>query len=340
MKKRKNRFIPGLIGLLLAFPMGGAAQGNKASNAPTTDGNVAPETVKTDHEPSFKVAVNVVNVFLNVKGEHNAPRAGLNKEDFEVFEDGVKQNIKYFRLMTDQPLTLGVLVDTSGSELFMINAEKEAGSQFLKEVIRERDLAFLINFDVNVELAQDTTSSVRELRDALDKLKINSPPSGSTGIPGIGQGPIPTSRPRGTALYDAIYLASREKLGSEVGRKAIIILTDGLDNGSKMKLTDAIEAAQRADAICYVILVWDRNYGNGSGEMKKLAETTGGRVIEAQDARQLKQAFDQVSTELRTQYSLGYTPLNAKLDGSFRKLEIKTKAGKVQARRGYYAVEK
>src|SRR5205085_6881639 len=125
-----------------------------------------------------------------------------------------------------------------------------------------------------------------------------------------------------TALYDAIYLASREKLASEAGRKAIIILTDGLDEGSRLRLEDAMEAAHKSDSIVYVILVWDPHYGNGSSPMKKLTESTGGRVIDANTPKDLKEAFDQVARELRSQYSIGYTPTNIKRDGTFRKGEI------------------
>src|SRR5207237_6572151 len=138
-----------------------------------------------------------------------------------------------------------------------------------------------------------------------------------------------------TALYDAIYLAGQEKLASEVGRKAMIILTDGVDEGSRVKLREAIEAAQKADAICYVLLIFDRGFQPpGDREMRQLSEETGGRMIEVGDRQdKLKDAFDQIANELRSQYSIGYTPTNAKHDGTFRKLEIKAKAARVQARK-------
>jgi VWFA-related protein len=164
----------------------------------------------------------------------------------------------------------------------------------------------------------------------------------------LGGGPLPTSdNPRGTLLYDAIWLGAREKLASEVGRKALIILTDGEDQGSQETIKSAVEAAQRADAMVYVILIADRGFyfsgGMGYGgdrAMRDLARDTGGRAIEAgNDERKLKEAFDQISAELRSQYNLGYTPTNTKLDGKFRKVEIKTKQKdyKVQTRSGYYA---
>ena len=291
---------------------------------------------------TFKVDVGVVNIFFNVKDKHGALIPNLKKEDFEIFEEGKPQTVKYFAAESNLPLTLGILIDTSGSQMRVLPMEQEVGSAFLKQVLRDKDLAFLINFDIDVELDQDFTNSTRDLRSGLDKMKINT--SVNTGIPGMGGGPVPISNPKGTLLYDAIYLAADEKLKHEVGRKAIIVLTDGEDNGSKLKVRDAIEAAQRSDTICYVLLIADRGgfyQGFGSGEMRKLTEETGGRMIEVgNDQRKLQQAFDQISNELRSQYSLGYTPTNTARDGKFRQIEIKTKAGKVQARKGYYASKK
>ncbi|HZU23396.1 MAG TPA: VWA domain-containing protein, partial [Terriglobales bacterium] len=164
-----------------------------------------------------------------------------------------------------------------------------------------------------------------------------------------GQGPVPqSSTPRGTLLYDAVYLASNEKLANEVGRKAMIILTDGQDQGSRETISDAIEAAHKSDAMCYVLLIADRNfYGFGMGyhgdrEMRKLAEETGGRVIDVgNNEKKLKEAFDQISNELRTQYNIGYSSTNPRRDGSFRRIQIKPVNGdyKVQARAGYYATK-
>ena len=152
---------------------------------------------------------------------------------------------------------------------------------------------------------------------------------------------------RATLLYDAIYLGANEKLKNEVGRKAMIIFTDGEDQGSRLRIQDAIEAAQKADTICYVILIADRGFYGGFGysgdtEMRRLAEATGGRVIEVGNKQdKLKQAFDQIQNELRSQYNIGYTPTNMKLDGSYRKIQIHTKGDyKVQARQGYYAIAK
>jgi VWFA-related protein len=293
-----------------------------------------------DQVPTFKAGVDVVNIFFTVR-KGNTLIPNLKKEDFQVSEEGKPQVIKFFTAESNLPLTMGIMIDTSGSMQRVLDAEKELGSQFVKQTLSPKDLAFLINFDVNVELAQDMTSDAQQIARAMNETKINVGGGGYGGVPGIGQGPVPIGRARGTALYDAIYLASNDKLASEVGRKALIILTDGNDQGSKMNLRDAIEAAQRSDAMCYVILVADPMFGGAdSGDMEKLANETGGRVIEVgSKPEKMKEAFDRISQELRSQYSIGYSPTNKAKDGSFRRVEIKTAAGKVQARRGYYALK-
>jgi VWFA-related protein len=294
---------------------------------------------------TLKVNVDVVNIFCNVKDKHGALVPNLTKNDFEISEDGKPQSLKYFASEANQPLTLGLLIDTSGSQQRVLPMEQDAASQFLDEVIRPNDLAFVIDFDVDVNLEQDFTNNKHQLRQAIEQAKINTG-GGGGGLPGLGQGPFPTSgTPRGTLLYDAVYLAANEKLAHEVGRKAMILLTDGEDQGSKLRIQDAIEAAQKADAICYVILIADRGFYGGMGysgdsQMHKLSEETGGRVIDVGNKpEKLRQAFDQIAAELRTQYLLGYTPTNQKRDGTFRKISIKTTKEdlKLQARKGYYA---
>jgi VWFA-related protein len=300
---------------------------------------------KQDDLPTFKSQVNVVNLFFNVKDKHGMLIPNLSKDDFTVLEDGKPQTIKYFTAETNQPLTLGIMIDSSASQERVLDYEKDAGYEFLKQVLNDKDMAFVISFDVNVDLLQDFTNDNKSLKSALNRARINTGGGGGS-LPGLGGGPFPTSTaPRGTLLYDAIYLGAHDKLSSEVGRKAMIILTDGEDQGSQLKIRDAIEAAQKADTICYVILIADRGfYAGGYGgdrSMKDLANNTGGRVIEASNkADKLRKAFDDIAKELRSQYSIGYTPLNSKLDGSFRKIEIRTKEGyKIQTRSGYYAIK-
>jgi len=298
---------------------------------------------------TLQVNVNVVQLFFNVKDKKGALIPNLKKEDFHIFEDGKPQTIKYFAAESNLPLTLGILIDSSGSQARVLDMEKEVGGDFLSQILRDKDLAFVISFDVDVDLLQDFTNSVRLLKTALNTAKINTGGGGGTGIPGLGGGTIPTQgTPRGTLLYDAVYLASHDELAQQVGRKAMVLLTDGEDQGSRLKIRDAIEAAQKSDSIIYVLLCADRGfYGfggySGDREMKKLTEETGGRVIEVGNKfEKLKQGFDQVANELRSQYNIGYTPINSKLDGSYRKVQIQTdnKDYRIQARAGYYAVPK
>ncbi len=332
-----------LVCLILGSSLWMAAQSqNPPAQAPAQDQQAQPPS---NEEPlqTFHAQVNVVNLFFNVKDKHGMLIPSLTKDDFQVFEDGKPQTIKYFSSESNQPLTLGIMIDTSASQSRVLEIEQESCAEFLHSVLRAKDLAFVINFDVDVDLDQDFTNNVRELTRALNKMEINAGMGG--GPPGLGGGPVPTT-PRGTLLYDAIYLGANEKLKNEVGRKAMIIFTDGEDQGSRLRIQDAIEAAQKADTICYVILIADRGFYGGFGysgdsDMHKLAEQTGGRVIEVGNKEEkLKQAFDQIQNELRSQYNIGYTPTNTKLDGSYRKIQIRAKDYKVQARQGYYAMAK
>jgi len=351
-----------MTGLVTALSLAVSAQDTPplgSSTGPTYNTNSPPSSSSNPNDQSqdqsqdqsaatLKVNVEVVQLFFNVKDKHGALIPHLNKENFDIFEDGKQQTIKYFKAESDLPLTLGILIDSSGSQTRVLDMEKEVGGSFLESILRPKDEAFVISFDVDITLLQDFTTSVSRLRHALNEARINTGGVSCAGGPIGPQGPIPCSStgPRGTALYDAVYLASHDEFSHEVGRKAMILLTDGEDEGSRLKIKDAVEAAQKADAICYVLLIADRGfYGfggyHGDYEMKKLTQETGGRVIEVGNKiDKLRQAFDQIAQELRSQYNIGYTPTNAARDGSFRKVEIKPKDGdyKVQARSGYYAV--
>src|SRR6478609_2555905 len=334
-----------------AVPVALAQQLPHLAGTPDPD-KPSPESQNDERDQSvgtLKVNVNVVQLFFNVKDKKGGLIPNLTKNDFKVSEDGSPQTIKYFTAESDLPLTLGILIDSSGSQRQVLEMEKEVGANFLNEILRPKDLAFVISFDVESNLLQDSTNSPRLLRAALNSARINAPPSSCGGLPGAGGGPLPcSSNPKGTVLYDTVYLAAHDQLAKEVGRKAMILLTDGEDQGSQLKINDAIEAAQKADSICYVLLIADRGfYGfggySGDREMKKLAAETGGRVIDVGNkADKLKEAFDQIAQELRSQYNVGYTPSNAALDGTFRKVEIHTtkKDYKIQSRTGYYAVPK
>jgi VWFA-related protein len=345
--------LPLLRASLLVLLFAGLATASAQQAAASSDNRPDPNHQDQDQDQSaatLKVNVNVVQLFFNVKDKRGALIPSLTKNDFQVLEDGKPQTIKYFAAESNLPLTLGILIDSSGSQARVLDMEKQVGGEFLSQILRDKDLAFVIDFDVNVELLQDFTSSVHALKNALNSARINTAGGSGTGIPGLGGGTVPTQgAPRGTLLYDAVYLASHDELAQQVGRKAMILLTDGQDEGSQLKIKDAIEAAQKSDSIVYVLLCADRGfYGgfggySGEGDMKKLTQETGGRVIEVGNKyEKLKEGFDQIANELRSQYNIGYTPTNPALDGTFRKVEIHAtdKDYKIQSRAGYYAVPK
>jgi VWFA-related protein len=294
---------------------------------------------------TLKVEVNLVNILFNVRDKKGGLVGSLNKDDFKVFEDGKEQEIKYFNRETDLPLTIGLLIDVSASQMNLIEIEKNAAYQFFGSVLRKQDLAFLISFGEESELLQDYTNSPKLLRAGLEGLHVSS------GVGGFGPGPVPTiSQPRGTVLYDAVYVASADELKGQVGRKVLVLITDGEDEGSKYKISQAIEAAQKADAIIYGFYYVDRRFymsrgmvfgGSSDSALRQMSEDTGGHVFHIDNKLTLQDAFTQLQDEMRSQYAIGYTPTNPAKDGTFRKLEVKTsnKDWKVQARKGYYAIK-
>jgi VWFA-related protein len=293
---------------------------------------------------AITVDVNVVNILASVHDKHVGLIGNLSKDDFTVLEDGKPQTIKYFTRETDVPLTIGLLVDVSASQRNLIDIERRAAHEFFSQVLRKKDEAFLISFGEDSELLQDYTKSPRLLQDGLNQLRVNS------GVSGIGPGPVPTvGQPRGTVLYDAVYLAAHEKLRPEVGRKAIVLITDGIDEGSKLNIKDAIEEAQKSDAVIYSIDYFDPSaYGGGlffghlnDGALRQMSEETGGRVYHVDRKHTLEDVFKQLQDEMRSQYSIGYSPTNPAKDGTYRRLDVKVsdKNLKVQARKGYYAIK-
>src|SRR5271166_1691987 len=345
--QRRVLAVVALGAMCLATPFARAQQPAGQQTSPQTPAQPPAAGQKSDdsQQPTetLKVNVNVVQLFFNVKDKHGALIPNQTKDDFEIAEDSKPQTVKYFTAETNLPLTLGILIDSSGSQLRVLDMEKEVGGAFLKQILTDKDEAFVIDFNIDASLLQDFTRDVHRLQKALNSVKINA--GFTTGpIPGAGGGPVPTATQAGTVLYDAVYLSAHDMLAKEVGRKAMILLTDGEDEGSKLKIRDAIEAAQKADAIVYVLLCADRGFYGGMGysgeyDMRKLTEATGGRVINVGNKfDKLRDAFDQVAAELRSQYNIGYTSTNTKLDGSYRKIEIKNKQGyKIQSRAGYYA---
>jgi len=298
---------------------------------------------KPEQAPSttLKVSIEIVNVYAVVEDKKKHLIPDLKKEDFELEEDGRPQEIRYFSRETDTPLTIGIMVDTSPSQGRVLGIEQEEAKAFLHQVLRPKDLAFVLHFDVEVELLQDFTGDQRLLAHAIDETVING------GGHGVMPGPFPTSDSGGaTHLYDAVYLASNELLRNEVGRKVLILLTDGEDQGSRVKVETALESAQKSDVINYSVDIVDRPfYGihstgfSGDSVLRKLSDDTGGRVISVNRSKDASAAFQEIANELRTQYLLGYTPTSTKHDGSFRKIRLTVRNGdyKVQSRRGYYA---
>lgn len=291
--------------------------------------------------PTIKVDVNLVNLLCTVRSKNGGLIGNLEQRDFTVFEDGKQQEIKNFSRETDQPITIGLLVDVSGSQERLIETEKRAAHDFFTHVLRQKDEAFLISFGVDADLLQDSTNSPRLLLDGLNQLRL------SVHVGGVQPGPVPTMQNNaGTVLYDAVYLAADEKLKGDVGRKAIVVITDGVDEGSKLTRDKSIEAAQRADSIIYSIFYQDvaayGPFGGGGGglsELTRMSGDTGGRVFRVDRKYTLDDVFKDLQDEMRSQYSISYSSTNTKRDGSFRKIDLRVagKDNKVQTRKGYYA---
>ena len=317
------------------------AQEAPSPGGPPPASNAAAQPINQDDVQTLKVNVNLVNVYFSVR-DKNGFLTNLHKDDCSIYENKDLQKTKNFTQEKNLPLTIGILLDTSGSQMHVLPLEQQSGAEFLKDVLTPKDEAFLISFDINVNLLSDYTNSPREIKRSIDSAEINTG-AGTGSITGNGTA-------RGTLLYDAVYLAAHDKLRQEAGRKILVLLTDGGDQGSQENLKTATEAAQKANAIIYVILIADRGFYGGGGfginladsgarDMERLAGETGGRVINVgNNGKKLEEAFDQIQDELRTQYLASFTPTNPKIDGTFRNLNITCQPGqKIQARKGYYA---
>lgn len=353
----------------------------------------------------FSTSVKVINVLATVRDKDGKIVKGLTKDDFVLNEDGRAQTIQYFTQSSDLPLTLGLLIDTSGSERRNISTERDASYKFLEAVLRpEKDKAFIIHFDREVELLQDLTSSRARLEKALDLLQASDPQQnagngndpndnggnqggnrgggsggtwggggigiggGGLGFPGgrgggmggggrRGGGGAGRGHGGGTKFFDAVYLAGDEILSKQQGRKAVIMLTDGEDNGSKETIESAIHSAQRAEMLGYSIHIADNESGfsrgfggggyggrGGGGDrpdgkkiLKQISKATGGGYFEFK--KSLDDIYSQIDEELRNQYSIGYTSDKPEGDGGFRKIDltVKQKGLVVQSRDGYYS---
>lgn len=269
----------------------------------------------------------MVNVLCTVSDKRGALVTDLDKEDFEVREDGRKQEIRYFTRETDLPLTIAMLLDVSGSVRSVLADEREAAGQFFDTVLRPTDHALLLGFSSTLVLWQDFTPSSQRLKSALAQLHAIR----FRGLPPVGQ-PMP-----GTLLYDAVYQTAKGKLDGVPGRKAMLIVSDGLDNGSQKHLDDAVQAVQATNTIVYGVC-YDQKFF-GCAFLNSLARPTGGRMFMTGKKQTLDEIFKIIEEELRSQYSIGYVPANAAHDGKFHKLDVRvlTRGLRVSSRRGYYA---
>ena len=325
-------------------------------------------------QPKIAVEVKTVSVLATVRDKHGKTISNLNKDDFTLTEDGRPQPIDYFARESDLPLRLGLLVDTSLSQRRVLEQERNASYSFLDHLLRpDKDQAFVIHFDREVELLQEFTPSRPKLQAALQLLQIPEFDSGrggggsGAGYPGGGSGGgggRGRQRGGGTLLYDAVYLAGDEIMSKQQGRKAVIILSDGVDHGSKEGLSTAIEMAQRSDTVVYSILFKDdEGYGNpgirmggmgGSGRrggrfpqqerpdgkkvLQQISKETGGRLFEVSKKETIEKIYADIEEELRNQYSLGYAPDKDAGPGYHKiQLTVKQKDLVVQARDGYYS---
>ncbi|HEX3742198.1 MAG TPA: VWA domain-containing protein [Terriglobales bacterium] len=356
------------------------------SGQQSPDSQSQPEPQQT---PPIAVNVKVVNVLATVRDKHGKIVSNLTQNDFTLEEDGKPVTIRYFANETNLPLTLGLLVDTSMSQRRVLDQERAASKTFLDQVLHEKDTAFLIHFDKEVELLQDLTASRAKLESALEALKTpeptqedNPPDNGGGsggGWPGGGRsgggGGRHGGHHAGTLLYDAVYLASNELMAKQQGRKALIILSDGVDRGSKESLETAIESAQRANTIVYSVLFKDNEEsgnrggfgfpgmggggpGMGGGRrgggrrepeeerpdgkkiLTRISKETGGRMFEVSKKQPIDQIYSSIQEELRSQYNLGFMPDKSDPAGYHKLLlKAKPKDSTVQAREGFYIGE-
>jgi Ca-activated chloride channel family protein len=273
---------------------------------------------------TYRVSVDLVNVLCSVFDKNtNSFITNLARDDFSIYEDGQKQEIKNFARETNLPLTIAMLIDTSDSVAPKLKFEQEAAISFFQSILREKDRAMLVEFDSGVTLLQDFTSDPNKLARQIRKLRAAG----------------------GTALYDAIYMACDEKLIRETGRKAIVILSDGDDESSNASYQQALEMAIRAESTVFAISVSKGGFfgveGSKEGDtvLKDMARETGGKPFFPFKLDELDDAFRQINQELRSQYNIGYYSTNTRRDGSYRKIEIRVseKGLKLNHRKGYYA---
>jgi VWFA-related protein len=288
-----------------------------------------------DEQPTFKTEVKVVNLLATVRNKKGAFVSDLGKDDFSVLENGRPQTIQYFSRQSDLPLTIGLMIDTSMSQKRVMEAERIASYTFLEQVLREKkDQVFIMQFDLSPILRQDLTSSFLKLSEALQR--VDTP----------NMNDLRSQTGGGTMLYDAMFKGSKEIMMNQTGRKALIVLTDGVDTGSEATIVDAIEAAQKADTLIYSILFSDEGFygifsgeANGRNVLVRMSRETGGGFFEVSKKQSLDAIFTQLQEELRSQYNIGYVSDRPVSISEFRKIQLTTrqKGLTVQARSRYWA---
>jgi VWFA-related protein len=289
-----------------------------------------------EEQPTFSTDVKVVQVLATVTTKKGQIIRDLTKDDFVLAENGHKQAIQYFSRETDLPLTLGLMVDTSMSQQRVMDAERSASARFFEQVLRpNKDQVFIVQFDMAVMMRQELTSSLRKLSDAL--VQVDTP----------SRSDLYRQQGGGTLLYDAVIKASKDVMQHQQGRKALILLTDGVDTGSDAPLADAIDAAQLADTLIYSILFSDATFygglsfegGHGKSVLMRMSRETGGGFFEVSKKLSIEQIYEAIQDELRSQYSLGYVSDTPVRVSEFRKLALTTdkKDLVVHARDRYWA---
>ena len=326
------------------------AQANLAQASPTPPRKEDDVTLNSDDV--VRVETNLTNVFFTAADKQKRFVSTLKREDIRILEDGVPQEIFAFQPNSDLPLSLAILIDCSGSEERTLPMEKDAARAFLESVLRpEKDEAAIVSFTGEVTLEQGLTGNIARLRRAIDEVRF-IPPAGYIGGGVVVTGTPPISGSRqilagSTAIWDAIWATSNELLSAsaEHTRRAMILLTDGEDTISQVKMQEAINRALKADALIYAIGIGDRyEFGINEPALKKLTEQTGGRAFFPENERDLTNAFAQIEKDLRERYLIAYSSSNKMRDGSYRKVTIEIVSPavrqqnlKLNYRPGYFA---
>jgi VWFA-related protein len=289
---------------------------------------------------SIRSVAEIVNLYAIVQGHRGKLIRDLSQDDFDLTDEDNPQRIKFFSRETDMPMSLGIALDTSNSQAALLKTEQDAADAFLHSILQTGDQAFVMSFDADVRLLHDFTSARDELAQAIDSAEINETGKSILQV-------NPASSTGGTHLYDAVYLASNELLKARHGREVLVLVTDGEDQGSKVDLARAIEAADKANVIVYAIVVSDPEFYSlmgtayhGDSHVRTLARATGGRTIRVASGKAIGEAFAQIQQELRSQYRLGYSPSDLRHDGSFRRIRLRVRKQNftIRTRAGYYDV--